>query len=44
MELVAEYQGKPSLDQYANILFQAGKNMELVFIRQFVYFFIDENI
>ena len=24
MELVAEYQGKPSLDQYANILFQAG--------------------
>jgi len=24
MELIAEYQGKPSLDQYANILFQAG--------------------
>ena len=25
MEIVAEYQGKPSLDMYANILFQTGK-------------------
>jgi len=25
MEVVAEYQGKPNLDMYANVLFQAGK-------------------
>ena len=25
MEVIAEYQGKPSLDMYSNILFQAGK-------------------
>ena len=25
MEIVAEYQGKPNLDMYANILFQAAK-------------------
>jgi hypothetical protein len=28
MEVVAEYQGKPSLDMYANILMQAGKEYD----------------
>jgi hypothetical protein len=28
MEIIAEYQGKPNLDLYSNILNEAGRNME----------------
>ena len=31
MEVVAEYQGKPNLDLYANILNEAGRNTDIVF-------------